>query len=105
MIYFGAGESFDSAEYWIGTPGEERNISNQELDDLLLNNIELTEQHYGDFLMRCFWSHIKAEFSVTLTSRLRGDLRDDPYEVIEFYRTLANRKTFKGKCDICKVWD
>ncbi len=51
--------------------------------------------------------HLRAELAGNLDCGSKGLqllAKENPYELIEALRVLWRRKTFKGKCDVCRDW-
>jgi len=96
------GSSSRSDEYQILVNGSLETISQHELVMRLEGNMEAVFVKYGFWDFGCFESHFKAEYSHC--QNLAGLLESNPIELIEALRPLAQRKTFKGTCPVCKDW-
>jgi len=101
----GKEEALDKPDFWIGLSGQEQGLTKKQLDDMLHDNIESTQEFYDFFLWDCLVSHLKAEsFSQGESTTNEHTSREDPYRTIANWRILVHRKTFKGTCSICKGW-
>lgn len=69
-------------------------------------NIILTFHDYTEwFYANCFLPHLYAEWPEELKNKgLSIVAEEQPYQLIETLRLLAERKTFKGTCPVCKEW-
>jgi len=57
------------------------------------------------FFKNCFLPHLFAEWPEELENKGFYIIAEEqPYQLIETLRLLAERKTFKGTCPICKDW-
>jgi len=105
---------------WVISTGD---IEYQLFDDNNLNELpyKLTEDDlsgkfeqniisaYHDytewFFKNCFLPHLYAEWSEELKNKGFYIIAEEqPYQLIETLRLLAERKTFKGSCPVCKDW-
>jgi len=73
---------------------------------ILEHNIKETIDKYKEWLFnRCFLPHLISELSENSENKdFWAILEEQPYQVIETLRLLAERKTFNGTCPVCKDW-
>jgi len=69
-------------------------------------NIILVFHEYTEwFYMNCFLPHLYAEWPEELKKKgLFIVAEEQPYQLIDTLRLLAEKKTFKGTCQVCKDW-
>jgi hypothetical protein len=81
-------------------------LTDDDLSGCLEANLHTVYRDYTDwFYQNCFCPHLFAEWSEDVQTRMSGALLyDHPYELIEALRLLAERKTFKGTCPVCRDW-
>lgn len=78
-------------------------ITHSELIGRIEGNIDCVCQRYSTWHMwDCFATHLKAEYPES--EDFYEFLYTRTSELINALRTLAQRKTFKGTCDVCKEW-
>jgi len=89
-----------------GSDGAPYKLTHEQLSNQLMANIELTVHGYTNlFFCSCFLPHLMSELSVDArTTDFWVMAREQPYQLIETLRLLAERKTFKGTCPVCKDW-
>jgi hypothetical protein len=59
---------------------------------------------YPDYDFECLTAHLKEECRIVGEEGLDKAVQQDPYAVIDAVRLASRRKTFKGKCEVCKDW-
>lgn len=59
---------------------------------------------YPDYDFECLMAHLKDECSIIGAEGLDKAVQQDPYAVIDAVRLASRRKTFKGKCEVCRDW-
>jgi len=96
-------------EYHLFDESEEHIIARLTDDDLtgrLEENLLAVYRDYTEwFYENCFIPHLFAEWSEDVKTKMsKALLYEHPYELIETLRLLAERKTFKGTCPVCKDW-
>jgi len=101
--------STGDVEYQLFDESEVHLLQRLTVDDLagkFEDNITLAYQDYTEwFLKTCFLPHLYAEWSDELKNKGFYIIAEEqPYQLIETLRLLAERKTFKGTCPICKDW-
>ena len=81
-------------------------FTDEDLSGRLEENLLTVYRDYTDwFYKNCFIPHLFAEWSEDVQTKMsRALLYDEPYLLIETLRLLAERKTFKGSCPVCKDW-
>ena len=81
-------------------------LTDDDLSVRLEENLLTVYRDYTDwFYKNCFIPHLFAEWSEDVQTKMsRALLYDEPYLLIETLRLLAERKTFKGSCPVCKDW-
>ena len=81
-------------------------LTNEQLSVQLQQNIEFTVHEYTEwFFYKCFLPHLVSELPEDIRTKGFGDIvKEQPYQLIETLRLLAERKTFKGTCPTCKDW-
>ena len=92
---------FDESETHL----QER-LTEDELSGQFEQNINLAYQEYTEwFFKECFLPHLYAEWSEELKNKgFYIVAEEQPYQLIETLRLLAERKTFKGTCPVCTDW-
>jgi molybdopterin converting factor small subunit len=96
-------------EYQLFDESEENLIARLTDDDLsgrLEENLLAVYRDYTEwFYENCFLPHLFAEWSEDVKTKMsKALLYEQPYLLIETLRLLAERKTFKGICLVCKDW-
>jgi hypothetical protein len=93
-------------EYMIFT--EERgdeSISHEKLASALVNNLaNLVDTEIDSVDFDSLMEHLKAELPEVPSNIPFPYSYENPYEVIDALKILSKRKTFKGKCAVCKDW-
>ena len=94
-------------EYLLWDESETHILERLTEDDLsgqFEQNIHLAYQEYTEwFFKECFLPHLYAEWSEELRNKGFYIVSyEQPYQLIETLRLLAERKTFKGTCPVCK---
>jgi len=94
-------------EYLLWDESETHVVERLREDDLsgqFEQNISLAYQEYTEwFFKECFLPHLYAEWSEELKNKgFYIVAEEQPYQLIETLRLLAERKTFKGTCPVCK---
>ena len=81
-------------------------LTEDELSGQFEQNIDLAYQDYTEwFFKECFLPHLYAEWSEELKNKgFYIAAEEQPYQLIETLRLLAERKTFKGTCPVCEDW-
>lgn len=89
-----------------GTDNAPYELTNEQLSNQLVQNIELTVHEYTEwFFYECFLPHLISELPEELKTKGFWDIvKEQPYQLIEVLRLVAARKTFKGTCPVCKDW-
>ena len=79
-------------------------LTEDDLSGQFEQNINLAYQEYTEwFFKECFLPHLYAEWSEELKNKgFYIVAEEQPYLLIETLRLLAERKTFKGTCPVCK---
>jgi hypothetical protein len=78
-------------------------LTRDQLIGTLEGNIDIACQRYGAWqVFGCLMTHLEAEYPIF--QDVYGFINEHPLEYIEMLRTLAQRKTFKGTCPVCKDW-
>lgn len=92
---------FDESETYL----QER-LTEDELSGQLEQNVPTVHRDYTEwFYQNCFIPHLFAEWSEDVQTKMsKALLYEQPYLLIETLRLLAERKTFKGTCPVCKDW-
>ena len=64
------------------------------------------EEDIDDYLGTCLLSHLKAEFPELFSMDTWQEIyeQENKRQLFETLKLVANRRTFEGKCDICKDW-
>lgn len=92
---------FDESETYLQERLTVDDLSSKLEENLLAVYRDFTEWFY----LSCFIPHLFAEWSEGLRTKMsKALLYEEPYELIETLRLLAERKTFKGTCPVCKDW-
>jgi hypothetical protein len=79
-------------------------FTHHQLIGTLEGNIDLACQKYSPWeVFLCLLPHISAEYSDF--KDIYGYIKNKPLEYINILRTLAQRKTFRGTCPVCKEWN
>lgn len=69
------------------------------------NIISACHEYTEWFLWHCFLPHLYAEWPEELKNEgLYITAEEQPYQLIETLRLLAERRTFKGTCPVCEDW-
>lgn len=90
---------FDESETHLLERLTEDDLSGQLEENLLTVYRDYTEWFYKN----CFLPHLFAEWSEDVKTKMsKALLYEQPYLLIETLRLLAERKTFKGTCPVCK---
>lgn len=88
--------------------GHTGSLSKESLALLLGDNLEDVMLEYDEWEHGWFASHleadVKVEFPAVGNNEFANLCMDNPYEVIETLKILRARKTFRGKCPVCKAW-
>ena len=86
--------------------GDYYDLTKEQLSCRLKENIVLTEHKYTrPFFHSRFLPHLTSELPEELKTEGFYDIvNGQPYQLIETLRLLAERKTFKGTCPVCKDW-
>jgi ribulose bisphosphate carboxylase small subunit len=75
--------------------------THHQLIGTLEGNLDLACQKFSPWeVFECLMAHIKTEHPAL--EDLYGYVNEHPLEYINIMRTLAQRKTFKGTCPVCK---
>jgi hypothetical protein len=82
-------------------------LTEDDLSGQFEQNIGLAYQEYTEwFFKECFLPHLYAEWPEELKNKgFYIVAEEQPYLLIETLRLLAERKTFKGTCPVCKDHD
>jgi len=80
-------------------------ITKEQLESQLNNNMAAILKDKDWFFRYCFTPHLKSE----LPEELKAEsffkiIEEQPYQLIESLRILAERKTFSGTCPVCEGW-
>ncbi len=81
-------------------------LTDDDLAGQLEQNITLAYQAYTEWFFKdCFLPHLYAEWPEELKDKgFYIVAEEQPYQLIDTLRLLAERKTFKGTCPVCKDW-
>ena len=78
-------------------------LTHSQLVGRIEGNIDYVCQHYGTWHMwDCFAAHLEAEYPES--KDFYKYLNTQTGTLINALRTMAERKTFKGTCPVCKDW-
>lgn len=79
-------------------------LAEDDLSGQLEQNLHTVYRDYTEwFYQNCFIPHLFAEWSEAGQTKMsKALLYEQPYLLIETLRLLAERKTFKGTCPVCK---
>jgi transcriptional regulator with XRE-family HTH domain len=82
-------------------------LSQDDLSGYLEQNLISAYHDYTEwFFKTCFLPHLYAEWPKELKNKDYYIMAEEqPYELIDTLRLLAERKTFKGTCPVCKDWE
>jgi excisionase family DNA binding protein len=78
-----------------------KTLTRTQLVDLLQCQL-ISAYNENSTLCKCFYAHLRAENSKC--EDMFEYAESSPEELFKFLQLVALRKTFKGKCDICKDW-
>ncbi|MFC2034031.1 hypothetical protein ACFLTT_01315 [Chloroflexota bacterium] len=94
------------AQYIITDRNGTEELSKDDISAELEYNTESACRKYSDwFFYSCFLIHIVNDSPEEYKAKNYWEfLREQPYKLIETLRLLAERKTFKGTCPVCKEW-
>jgi len=89
---------------WPSSTGDV--LSKSMLIEILKNNVRKIKGHFSTYLFdECLIPHIITELSSAgITDTWDKVVEEQPYELIQVLKILAAKKTFNGKCPICKDW-
>jgi hypothetical protein len=81
-------------------------LSNTDIEGILEYNTESVCNKYSDwFFYSCFLIHVVNDFPKKYrASNFWEFFHEQPLQLIETLRLLAERKTFNGTCPMCKDW-
>ena len=81
-------------------------LTEGDLSGKLEENLLVVYRDYTEwFYQECFIPHLFAEWSQDVQAKMtKALLYERPNQLIETLRILAERKTFKGTCPVCKDW-
>lgn len=82
-------------------------LDKDDLSNQLDDNLQSTFDKYKDwFIKYCFIPHLEAELPEEIKAEglWDGVINEKPYELIYTLRLLAERRTFKDTCPVCKDW-
>jgi transcriptional regulator with XRE-family HTH domain len=80
-----------------------RTLSQDQLIAILEENLHNAYQQYSDSQVDCqLFAHIAVEYPKF--KDIYGFINENPLEVVDILRTLAQMKTFKDTCPVCKDW-
>ncbi len=101
-------ESDDDTYIAWSRDGGTGSLSKESQALLLGDNLEDVMSEYNEWEHGWFASHlqadVKAEYPEVGNKEFADLCTDNPYEVIETLKLLRARKTFRGKCPVCKAW-
>lgn len=83
-------------------------VTKQEISVQLDTNEETASFKHGPTRMSHFKTHleqeVKSEYPELSDNNYSTIWAEHPYELIDTLRILAERKTFRGTCPVCKAW-
>jgi hypothetical protein len=80
-------------------------VTFEEMKHMLGGNLERAEAIYDrTIIYEYLQPHLKAECPVIHSKGFLRAVEENPYEVIECLRLLADRGTFQGVCPVCATW-
>jgi hypothetical protein len=94
----------NSAQYLLGGFNEPKQVSLEELSQMLNKNLEEALAKYSILDVDCLEEHLEAQWTLGEYKGLWALNKDYPYELIQTLRLLTRQKTFKGTCPVCKDW-
>lgn len=98
----GDGTTIDKYRIINSKTGKEVLITHEELVKLLKHNANSVPFPVDSDDFECFINHFAAEYPEIDSIGWDNLIEENPYRLIEILRGLANKKTFKGKCPICR---
>jgi hypothetical protein len=87
---------------WSGQSGIA--IPGELLSSYLQQNMDQLNLDYNDFDLHNFMCHLEAEYPEIHSKGFSTFVRDNPYELIQTLKILAQRRVFEGKCPVCNGW-
>jgi hypothetical protein len=80
-------------------------VDGRQLSRILHENIATAYNLYTPATVhRQFLRHLEAEVPALVVKGIWDFIEEQPYELIEKLRAMAEKKTYMGKCPVCQDW-